>query len=650
MKRVLPFVPLLTLVTAFAAPGCSPAAQDDASAEDALSGFNGDRQRTCPTACASGLVCDDATKSCVAEPSAPRVLFPISGEVTSGLPEVRFTAGPGATGAVVEICSDAACAQLVARAEGSARVDLPSALPRGTYFLRAWGISDQSGHSVAGATLSPTIVFRSNGRPVASKAPLAFFADFDADGVGDKVDGSTGVARPQRRANEASAITLGGSPRAVHAVPDMDGDGRTELVELRGAATSSAKLVRSHLDAKTGALVEESIDLAADAKLLALGDVDGDGYFDLGAVRPTNAGARLEIVYGGPSGMARRATVDIRLPAEGGKALSFVSASAVGDLDGDGFPELAIGAQADWSEPPFAGSPTPKYLQGMAEGHRLFVLRGGQEPPYSETLTTLVREGDPSRGLEPVGDLNGDGVMDALALDPRAVSVMQKTPEAYGSARAVDVRRGIATVVYGGATLRKESLRSPYFAREGAAPSAGDGAYVYDDRGVSVVRTTKSGRVREEFYFAVWAAGGMDVDADGFGDLVYVMRGAEQPAPKYGDAWDTIESPDMLRDYTMPHTWLGTTTWHMFAAFAEAHYGSPQGLGQAAAQRILSPSIEASPPLVQWIEFPARIEPRWNGVLIAEAVKNHHMNPPISDASASQLVYAGAPGHLVPVP
>ncbi|MFG2606614.1 hypothetical protein ACGFT2_24120 [Streptomyces sp. NPDC048514] len=109
----------------------------------------------------------------------------------------------------------------------------------------------------------------------------------------------------------------------------------------------------------------------------AIGDIDKDGYADIAVGNPAEAaadpagakGGKVTVVYGGPAGrdtsraplVLGQDTAGVPGAAEPGDA--FGSSVSLGDVDGDGFKDLAIGAPGEDNG---AGSVT--LLRGSASG------------------------------------------------------------------------------------------------------------------------------------------------------------------------------------------------------------------------------------------------------------------------------------------
>lgn len=664
MRQTLPFPGYAVSSTALAVAagllfaGCSPDTEDAAdTAEESrqLPSLQPEHELACPVPCAKGMLCDGAVGECVAEPLPPTIVFPISGAITTGLPALSFSTASSATKSMVEICQDAACTRSVALLSGVSQAALPAPLPRGTYFIRAWGVRKAAdGHLITGTVKSPTRVFRSSGRPVTSKSALAWFSDFNADGIADNPVSTSSSVQPAVSKVDGGRVSAGGqSQRTALAVPDMDGDGRTELAQLRSDASGNAKLVLSRLSGT--AVAERELDISSEAELLLLGDVDRDGYFDLGTARPLADGVRLEIFYGGPTLVDRRRTVDVRMPAERMMPTAYVSVSAIGDIDGDGYPDLALGGRANTEVSPW--NPTiPRsgtFPQGLADSYRFYLFLGAKTRPFTTALPPFVSEGNALAGISPVGDVNGDGFMDLMAIDSLPTAIVEYEADPYSSGhwnlRTRDYRPGLVFMVYGGSPLRKEQWMSPSFFREGPTPpGTGIGKQLigtYEE--VKGISTSSGGRTREQYFFSVSFTGAGDWNQDGYFDVAFGMLGAQQPAPSAGEAWDLSSDPKYLREYTFSTSWPGTVTWRRFAAFVDVRYGSAAGLGQTPAELVLSPSTERTPSLIRWVGFPA-IEARTNGIFIAEWATNLHMSPPPVYPFAG--TFAGPPGHLMPVP
>jgi Ca2+-binding RTX toxin-like protein len=314
------------------------------------------------------------------------------------------------------------------------------------------------------------------------------------------------------------------SGQSVSAAGDVNGDGFADLLVgadgadphgKTGAGSSyvvfgqetsgfAAALDLSTLDGNNGFRLDGAADRDHSGfSVGAAGDVNGDGFADLlvgadGADPHGKTGAGSSyVVFGQASGFA--ATLDLStLDGSNGFRLdgaaefdhSGVSVSAAGDVNGDGFADLIVGA---------AGA-DPHGKTGAGSSYVVF----GQASGFAAALDLSTLDGSNGFRLDgaatgdylgvsvsAAGDVNGDGFADLLVGTPYA--------DPHGKTGA-----GSSYVVFGNAsgfaaTLVLSSL-------DGANGFRLDGAAEFDQSGISVS-----------------AAG--DVNSDGFADLLVGAEG-----------------------------------------------------------------------------------------------------------------------------
>jgi hypothetical protein len=183
--------------------------------------------------------------------------------------------------------------------------------------------------------------------------------DCDADDSDCLRSGAVSLAGAEARILGATAGDRTGT--SVAGVGDVDGDGIGDVLiggpkhDARGAESGAAWLIRGPLSGDisvadaTGKLIGIQSGTEAGTSVERAGDIDGDGFDDLllGAERGKGGGndaGEAYLVRGPLSGELALFDADLRLLGEYSYDLAGGAVTPVGDITGDGFGDLAIGA------------------------------------------------------------------------------------------------------------------------------------------------------------------------------------------------------------------------------------------------------------------------------------------------------------------
>jgi hypothetical protein len=189
----------------------------------------------------------------------------------------------------------------------------------------------------------------------------------------------------------------GFSPRSV-ALGDLDGDGKPELVVANyNSNTVSVLRNTSTIGNITVGSFAARVDFAAGflPSSVAIGDLDGDGKPDLAMANDTPSGSFVSVLRNTSMlGSITAGSFATQVVFSGGgiRPISI----AIGDLDGDGKPELVVAN--------FRGSNVSVFRNTSSSG--------------SITAGSFARRVDFATGIEPIsvalGDLDGDGKPDLV--------------------------------------------------------------------------------------------------------------------------------------------------------------------------------------------------------------------------------------------
>lgn len=252
---------------------------------------------------------------------------------------------------------------------------------------------------------------------------IALLGDFEGDAATGKPAGRPSTAAMQSAARIAAwkLGQYGGNPKGTVTLTSMGNTGKwTE------GQQATMNVISGHRDAFATACPGKNLyaklssirDFAAGAgrnSAIPTSDFDRNGITDLAVGLPKIAanGGAVTVLPGGTSGpvSATRRTLTQAspgIPGENETSDSFGSSSAYGDVNGDGYADLAIGAlgEDDDSGHGDTGSVTVVYGPGLNSGKQY--MTSAAYRLVSEKLGSSVT----------VGDFNADGKADILALAP----------------------------------------------------------------------------------------------------------------------------------------------------------------------------------------------------------------------------------------
>lgn len=322
----------------------------------------------CGFACNEGFV--QVEQGCTAI-AAPRLIAPLStSTVTSRRPNFTVALASGTNGARIEVFRDRAATMMVAAFDTTEARGAPAEdLPPGMLFWRARGRAGMR----MGTQTSPVWQIVVGQRSAGVNTAWGVVPDVNGDGYGDIIVGAAAASSHGRVAvYHGGQLGIPSQPNTMLVVPTAD------ATPEFGRAVAAA------------------------------GDVNGDGFVDViaGAPGESSGSGRAYLYLGSAQGLANTPAITILGPRTAGGRFG-AAVAAAGDINGDGYGDVAIGAPG---------------------ANRVFVYLGRVDLVETSPMVATPQQGELGRGtsdrdefgaaLAGACDVNGDGLADFVVGAP----------------------------------------------------------------------------------------------------------------------------------------------------------------------------------------------------------------------------------------
>ncbi|MET7257509.1 FG-GAP-like repeat-containing protein [Dyadobacter fermentans] len=285
--------------------------------------------------------------------------------------------------------------------------------------------------SVNGLVTNTPSVFKLDQAEANLGIAVAMAGDVNGDGYSDMLAGAHQFDHGQ--SNEGVGVLILGAPNglgsvtflecnqanammgfAVAGAGDVDGDGFSDVMAgarlysngqaLEGAAFVFKGSANGLIIANPTVIESNQVDARLGHALSSAGDVNGDGFSDiaLGAYQfdngSTNEGAVM-IYYGSAIGI--NSVPSLTLESDQAEAQFGISVACAGDVNADGYPDLIVGSRY--------------YDKGQANEGAAFIYQGSQaglNPMPVSVLESNQTDAWLGSAVAPAGDVNGDGYAD----------------------------------------------------------------------------------------------------------------------------------------------------------------------------------------------------------------------------------------------
>lgn len=360
--------------------------------------------------------------------------------------------------------------------------------------------------------------------------------------------------------------------RAVNTAGDVNGDGYSDVIvgaPLASSGESGEGLAYVYYGSASGLpttpsviLQPNQIDANFGYAVSTAGDVNGDGFSDVlvGATTWESAPAQdkegaVFVFHGSAAGLSTTAAVILQNNVD--STYLGVSVACAGDLNNDGYSDVIVGA-------PYFQNPT--YLEGGA-----FVWMGsatGLNPVINKQLERNLNSGQFGISVSGIGDVNGDGYSDvavgAFTADPPSYLNAGYVFIFHGSANGLGIPLNVAPALTltsigystntGWCVSRAGDVNGDgysdlvvgdYRGQVGPGPVDEGNVLVYHGSatGLPSIPNTilDSGQSNSLFGRSVSTAG--DVNGDGYADIVVGGSTWVNPTAGEGAAWLYLGSP-----------------------------------------------------------------------------------------------------------